>query len=380
MQDYQQRVQELYAELDDISSSRWRVMAEIGKALYRGHPSFLEQREFSDLLPQIDAQNEEIARIAATVERLEEIADRIKVLSLDRADREEQREQLQEELKPHYRLIGETAFRLFRENPLIDNRYTEIFRPLSENYDEVRQLERDLAALHGEQSKRPFVERLMKRGRDLLLKSRIQAKQDKRDALHEEAGRQLAETEFVGVIDDPDLNEAAAPYEEIRERINAIDEEMAKIDREIRELNEEQQEKSGGKRLQRAFSDLRESREEREEEQEELFSQLGRRFVESGLEDKDLPEDVEPQQQELASLDEQEGKCRKSIERLEAAIKVQELRNRIRQTEEEKERQQKKLERIQNSIEELEREVSSLQEEQERTEKLRGPEEELSKL
>ncbi|MFP4424969.1 MAG: hypothetical protein ACLFPP_00800 [Spirochaetaceae bacterium] len=380
MQDYQQRVQELYSELDDISSSRWRVMAEIGKALYRGHPSFLEKREFSDLVPRIDAQSDEIARIAATVERLEEIAERIKVLSLDRSDREEQRKQLEEELKPHYRLIGETAFRIFRENPLIDNRYTEIFRPLSENYDEVRQLERDLAALHGEQSKRPFVERLMKRGRDLLLKSRIQAKQEKRDALYEEAGRQLAETEFIGVIDDPDLNEAAAPYEEIRDRITAIDQEMAAIDREIRELNEEQQEKSNGKRLQRAFSELREMRERREEAQEELFSQLGRRFVESGPEEKELPEEIESHRRELASLDEQEGRCRKAIERLEAAIKVQELRNRIRQTEEERERQRKKLERIQDSIEELERQASSLQQERERTEKLRGPEEELSKL
>lgn len=380
MQEYQQRVQELYSELDDISSSRWRIMAEIGKALYRSHPGLLEKGEYGDLLPQIDAQNEEIARIAATVERLEEIADRIKVLGLDRADREEQKEQLQEELKPHYRLIGETAFRIFRENPLIDNRYTEIFRPLSENYDEVRQLERELAALHGEQSKRPFVERLMKRGRDLLLKSRIQAKQDKRDALHEEAGRQLCETEFIPVIDDPDLNEAAAPYEEIQQRIDSIDEELARIDNEIRELNEEQQQKSGGKRLQRAFTDLRQSREEREEAQEELFSYLGQRFIESESETKELPEEIEGHQKELDSLREQERNCRRAIERLEAAIKVAELGNRIRQTEEEKQRQQKKLERIQQSIEELQREIGSLEEEQERAEKLRGPTEELSEL
>jgi chromosome segregation ATPase len=379
MQDYQQRLDELYNELDDIAAGRWRTMAEIGKNLYRSHPSVLQEGEYGDLLPQIAAQNDEIARIAATVERLEEIGERMKVLGLDRGDREEQKEQLQEELRPHFRRIGEVAFRIFRENPLIDNRYTDIFKALSENYDEVRQLERELAALHGEQAKRPFVERLMKRGRDLLLKSRIQGKQDKRDALHEEAGRKLAETEFIPLIDDPDLNEAAAPYEELQSRVAAIDEEIAAIDKELRELNEEQQEKTGGKRLQRAFSDLRETREQREASQEELFSQLGRRFVE-GEGVQSLPKDLESRRDELASLKEQEQKCKDAIGRLEAAVKVRELAHRIRQTDEEKERQQKKLQRIQDSIEELDRELSSLEEERKRMAEIRGAEEELSGL
>lgn len=379
MKNYQQRLDELYSELDDIASSRWRTMEEIGKNLYRSHPSLLDEGEEGDLLPQITAHNDEIARIAATVERLEEISERMKVLGLDRADQEEQKEQLQEELRPHYRTIGETAFRIFRENPLIDNRYTEIFKALSENYDEVRQLERELAALHGEQSKRPFVERLMKRGRDLLLKSRIQAKQDKRDALHEEAGRKLCETEFIPLIDDPELNEAAEPYEEIQNRISKIDGQIAAIDQELRELNEEQQEKAGGKRLQRAFADLKETRQQREEAQHELFSQLGRRFVEnSGTEQ--LPEELEPQGEALRSLDEQEKRCKDAVGRLEAALKMQELSHRMRQTDEEKERQQKKLQRIQDSIEELDRERSSLEEERKRMEKIRGPEEGLSEL
>lgn len=379
MQDYQQRLNGLYSELDDISSNRWRTMAEIGKGLYRNHPSLLDEGREAELLTQIAAHNDEIARIAATVERLKEIAERMKVLGLDRADREEQKEQLQEELRPHYRTIGETAFRIFRENPLIDNRYTEIFKALSENYDEVRQLERELAALHAEQSKRPFVERLMKRGRDLLLKSRIQAKQDKRDALHEEAGRKLCETEFIPLIDDPELNEAAEPYEEISKRISKIDNEVAAIDQELRELNEEQQEKAGGKRLQRAFADLKETREQREDAQEELFSQLGRRFVDVGGSER-LPEELGPQGEQLRSLDDQEKQCKDAIGRLEAAVKVQELSHRLRQTEEEKARQQKKLQRIQDSIEELDREQTSLEEERKRMEEIRGPENELSDL
>ena len=67
MHDYQQRINELYGEIDDISTSRHRVLSEIGKKLYRGHPGFVESKEFSDLVPQIDAQNEEIALIAATI-------------------------------------------------------------------------------------------------------------------------------------------------------------------------------------------------------------------------------------------------------------------------------------------------------------------------
>lgn len=380
MHNYQHRVNELYTEIDDISANRWKVMAKIGTSLYREHPSLLKGKEFQDLVTQLDAQNEEISRIAATVQRIEEINERIKALTLDREGREEEREKRTLELKPHHTLIGEIAFRVFRENPMIDNKYTEIFRALSENYDEVRQLERDLAALHGEQAKRPFMERLMKRGRDLLLKSRIQSKQEKRDALYEEAGAQLAETDFVDLIDDPELNEAAAPFEEKRRQIKEIDREIEEIDAEIRELNEEQREKSGGKRSQRALSELKESRKEREEAQEELFSQLGRRYFEGGSEDRKSDPTIASFEQELAALDERENGCRKAIERLEAAISVEELSSRIRQTGEEKERQKRKLEKIQQSIRELEEEIATLEEEQKKAEEVRGSQEELDRL
>jgi len=380
MKDYQQRVNELYNQLDDIAANRNTVYAEIGRTLYRSHPNTIEAPDYQDLVTQITAQNDEISKIAATVTRLEEIGERMKVLGLDRGDKEEKKGELQQELRPHYRTIGETAFRLFRENPLIDSKYTEIFQPLSENYDEVRQLERELAALHGEQAKRPFVERLMKRGRDLLLKSRIQAKQEKRDALHEEAGKKLAETDFIALIDDPDLNEAAEPYRNIAEQISAIDEQIVAIDKEIQELNAEQQEKSGGKRLQRAFSDLKESRELRESQQEELFSQLGRRFAEARGEEVEVPQDLESYFEELRQLRRKEADSKGAIERLEAALKIQELANRIRQTEEEKARQQKKLEKIRQSIEELDKEVDYLEQERGRMEEIRGSEDDLSAL
>lgn len=379
MQQYQRRVQELYNEIDDIESSRTSIKTEIGRTIYRNHPKILEEDAYSDLVPQITAQNDEIARIAATVNRLEEIADRIKVLGLDREEKEKRKTELTEELKPHHRAIGATAFRIFRENPLIDSKYTEIFKPLSENYDEVRQLERELAALHGEEAKRPLVARLMKRGQDLLLKSRIQGKQEKRDALHEEAGKALCETEFIALLDDPDLNAAAEPYEELQKRIAGIEEELETIDGEIRELNEEQQEKTGGKRLQKAISDLRDSREQRETAQNTLFAQLGGRYIET-LGEQEPPEELDFFLGELRSLDEREEKLRGGIERLEAAIKVAELTQRIRQTEEERERQQRKLQRLQQSIDELERERRYLEEEQQRAVELRGAEQELEQL
>lgn len=379
MQQYQQRVQELYADLDDIDANRLSIRAEIGKTLYRKHPAVLEQEAFSDLLPQISAQNEEIARIAATIERLEEIGERVKALGLDREEKEKRKEELTEELRPHYRAIGAAAFRIFRENPLIDSKYTEIFKPLSENYDEVRQLERELANLHGEEAKRPLVARLMKRGQDLLLKNRIQNKQEKRDALHEEAGRQLCRTEFIALLDDPDLNAAAEPYEELMERINGLQKEIDEIDEEIRELNQEQQEKSGGKRLQKAVADLRETRAQRESAQHALFAQVGGRYVDT-LAEKEPPEELGFFLDELTELDEREAEKRKGIEKLDAAVKVAELGNRIRQTDEEKERQQRKLERIQRSIDELQKELTHLQEEQQRAAELRGPEEDLPSI
>lgn len=380
MQNYQQRLNQLYSEIDEIAADRLKVMARIGQTLYREHPSLLEGGEFRELLPQIDAQNDEIARIVATVKRIEEIGERIKALSLERSDKEERREKMIEELRPHHTLLGEIAFRVFKENPVIDNKYTEIFRELSENYDEVRQLERDLAKLRGEQAKPPFVERLMKRGRDLLLKSRIQGKQEKRDALYEEAGRKLAETDFIDLIDDPELDEAAAPFEEKRREITQVDREISEIDQEIRKLNEEQREKSGGKRIQKAIADLREARRQREESQQELFSQVGRRYVEGESGKGEQPESIAGLIEELATTNSREQACREAIERFEAAISFEKLSHRIRQTGEEKERQQRKLEKIEQSIRELEGEIAGLEEERRKAEALRGPTEELENL
>lgn len=308
--------------------------------------------EYQQLQREVENSSSVLERMITIDERQAAIRDRMKAL-------QKERDSLADGLEPVYERIGALAFQLFRNNPMVDSRYSTIFADLARYHDDVRKLEHELdryGAAAG-RDKRPFMERLGTGSRTFLLRNRRKVRENQLPGLLQRAGHDLAESGFIEQMDDEELNQAAGPILQMRMRREEIDRELETLRSESGELLKEFNGLSDGKRLAKA-------RREREDEIDRTRTRLV--AVLSGMGAAvvgDPPEALAEQAAALQTCRERITHFDSLLARLEAGREAQELSSRVASLDEQ--------------IGQLKAERDNLQDRLKEQESLRGDESEL---
>ncbi len=322
---------------------------------------------------QIQSRLKELQKMR---DRIVEIGNRLTEIKQADDELEKRRKELGAELEPHYEAIGENAFRVYRNNPLVDQEYADIFTPVQEAHEEIKQTRAELDQAESELENRPFLEKMVVRGRIIVLRNRLSLRENQIARLYRDAGRQIAATDFITTIGDPELERAAAPFLEKTEETHRLEDESASL-REEREALEGELRTLGVERRPAArLSDIDSLIQTAESERKESLIAVAN-AVREAMPDADLGDEVRAELESVAAIERDREDARERLERVEAAIQAERLLGEKSQLETTIGRKRSQIEKLQADIEGLEREKAGLESMITAAEQRRGAEADL---
>ncbi len=330
--------------------------------------------ELATALEQRDQLAAQIGEYDSTVETIERLLGEQEALATKTVDLKRELAQLKESSKEHLTRIGDASFTVFRENPLVDQEYADIFAPLLENFELIRDLDRQIEAKEQQIEERSFLDRMVERGRLMLLRNRRSNLAAQTPRLHQTAGKAIVETPFVDALDDPRLTEVAAPYRKDIKRIREIENDLEAISEQNEQINGELASVGTDRGPDRRIASLQEARAETVGSLQEVEATTGRLYLAGS---PDVPSQISAQVQSIRELATENDSRRERIRRLQAALRVSQLGDRIDAIDRDIERKELSVQRLQQEIGDLRGKRSQTEEERSQAEQERGDSSEL---
>ena len=244
----QERQDSLRAELHSVLADAGAHLLEKPGQVAGANLAQIRQRE-----QEVTAQ---IQEVAATRDRICEIDDRLLIVNEQTAGIEKEIHQLSEDIDPIYEKIGRIAFDVYRGNPLVDQEYADIFSPLVEVNSELSGLDAAMGDQLALLEDKPFLERMVIRGRIALLKNRRSTREGSFKRLVRGAGHDIMGTAFVDEIGDPKLTAAAEPHRDRLIGTRELEAELEAATEERHDLHKELESLGAGKRPQKRREEL----------------------------------------------------------------------------------------------------------------------------
>ncbi len=314
--------------------------------------------------PALLSREQELGeRLRALVERKERagaVLARVEALEDQKRGGEIEHKALLKELEPLFAPIGEQAFEIYRGNPLVDNEYAEIFAPLVEQTEGIKESEREVEKLAREEEGRPFLERVVAKGKLALARNRTALRRGQLQRLYAKAGKQIAATEFISSIGAPSLDEVSAPYLDRMEAIRRIEEDLQAVDDELEALSQEFAALCEGVRAKGCVRDLEQLISQAMQERQQTLTTIGQAIVgsDSGAA---LSEQVARSVTAVGVTRQQIDEKSSFVARIDAALEVERLEDKIAGVERSIERKEHQLSELGSAIEELKLEQKELQ-------------------
>jgi len=373
-----------------------RNNAEIAAQLKKlgEHLSYREAAAFTDpsmadvhsriqeLREQLPRSRQQVKRIVQCVGRSEELEAELRAFKAQVVEIEAQNDLICEQ-------VGRVAFDAYQSDPGGKGRrgsggdtqeYEEIFGPLIRQEEEIGNLEGEQGRLQSNVRSGNFFRIFKETGRSLYLKGLLSLKKRAVSKSYREAGRRFCESGLAGATDDPALQRSLSPYRENKRRLTSLGKQMARFTEEQAALWEELQGLGAEKSHQRRVRELEASIQRTEESLEDAFEGLGSLFKVKPV--KSLAEDPEVSRclRVISRTEKANVQARKQIERLEAALQIEQLARQRQGMEEKVARLEREISIRQEEIGALHDHIADTKLQSERLAKVRGPEEALLRL
>lgn len=366
---------EVQAELADLSRELQDLLAEAGTRIVRSE-SLPDEEPYTTLAARDAELASRLGELETTRERIVAIGDRMGEVGRQRDELEKRRREIGSRLEPHYQTIGENAFRVFRDNPLVDQEYADIFTPVLDAHEELKQARNELDRAEAELAEKPFLEKMVLRGRIIVLRNRLSVRESQLDRLYRDAGRQIAGTDFITTIGDPGLDEAAAPFLELMDESRRLDREIEALDEERESLQGELSDLGVERRPGSRIGELDREIEQAERERRDSLAEIATAVKGSDLA-ATLDDDTRTALDEVAQVESRLESTRQRIERLDAAIEAERLSGEIDQLDQSIARKRAQIATLTGEIEELEKKKAGIRTRVDEAERTRGSVEEL---
>lgn len=344
-----------------------------------------------DLREQLPRSRQQVKRIVQCVGRSEELETELRGLKAQVAEIEAENDLVCEQ-------IGRVAFSAYRQDgeptvrggrnagarsargPRGAQEYEEIFGALIRQEDEIQGLEDDQERMQSNVRSGNFFRIFKETGRSLYLKGLLSLKRKALSKAYREAGRRFCESGLAAATDDPALQRSLAPYRENKRKLQSLGRQMSKFRDEQDGLWEELQSLGAEKSHQRRVRELEAAIQRTEEALEDAFEGLGSLFKVKPL--KPVSEDPEVARclRVIARAEKNNAHARGQIERLEAALQIEQLARQRQAMEEKITRLEREIRSRQEEIAVLGEQIAETRTQSERLAKVRGPEESLLHL
>jgi chromosome segregation ATPase len=333
-----------------------------------------------DLREQLPRSRQQVKRIVQCVGRSEELDEELRGLKAQSAEIEAQNGLLCEQ-------IGQAAFAAYRHEvgPQAGGaggreEYEEIFGALIRQEEEIEDLESEQERLQTNVRSGNFFRIFKETGRSLYLKGLLSLKKKALSKSFGEAGRRFCDSGLAGAVDDPGVQRSLAPYRENKRKLNTLGRQILKFKDEQAALWEELKGLGAEKSHQRRVRELEASIQRIEESLEDAFEGLGSLFKAKPL--KPLSEEPEVARclRQISRAEKSNVQHRKQIERLEAALQIEQLSRQRQSMEEKVARLEREIRSRQEEIGVLNDQIAETKTQSERLARTRGPEEALLRL
>lgn len=377
--------------IEETQRGLQRNSAEIAAQLKKlgEHLSYREGEAFSDssmadvhrgireLREQLPRSRQEVKRIVQCVGRSEELEAQMRELKVQAAEIEARNDELCEQIGRSAFAAYSSAFAARGGAEEQQTEYEQVFGALIRLEEEIESLDREQERLQSNVRTGNFFRIFRETGRSLYLKGLLSLKKKSASRSYREAGQRFCESGLAAAADDPALQRALGPYRENRRRLQSINKQLGRFREEQAALWEELKELGAEKSHQRRVRELEASIQRIDESLEDAFEGLGSLFRAKPV--KALAEDLEVAHclRLLSRAERSSALGRKRIERLEAALQIEQLARQRQSLEEKVDRLEREIRTRQEEIALLRDEISETGAQSERLARLRGSEESL---
>ena len=372
MSDYRQRINNLEKESRINETMIQQDLEFLGDYVFSKDGMSLEGEHIEQSLAQVQSLRGEIEQASDQVDRIKSLLDRQSAIKESEAELKKREKQAGADLGPVYEQIGETAFTIYKNNPFVDQEYVEIFSQLAKNQEDMRDAQRDAEQVEQELAQKSFLERMVLKGRLVLLKNRISSKESSFPRLYRKAGEEIAGSGFIESINDPNLTSVAQPYDEYRRKLEDLESELAQLEKELQLNQKELSELCEGSRPQKQINEVLKTIEEKDAARAGHYRELGKAFMDTKPTQKDQPKEVAERIKSINALQKENDAHAREIERLQAAMKVDQLESDIERMQASIRSHKKEIENYQTRIEELSSQIDDAEKEKAEAEKTRG--------
>jgi chromosome segregation ATPase len=190
------------------------------------------------------------------------------------------------------------------------------------------------------------------------------------ERLHGKAGRRIVQTDFIGSLGDPELDEVTTPYLERIETATRIEKDIEIIDNELNALSAEYAETCEGYRAKSCVQELEAQIDAEMKKRQTVLTELGNALVAG--ETPAFGGGVQEQIAALRTIDSQIQETSDLRDRVNAGIEVERLEEAVQNNKKNIERKQNQIAELTAAITELEREQAELKEKKAEQEQKRG--------
>lgn len=375
MSAFTDRCDELEQQRGQLESALHRTLAQVAEQTVvetdvSGDP-------YDELIQQLSEIESLQSSLAANRMRIGELVTRLTEIGADSDQLHSEMRKIADELEPIFTEIGSVAFAVYRDNPLVDQEYADIFAPLLEIHEALKDIDGQISVIESEPEERQFLEKVVFRGKVVLLKNRRATREAAARKLYRKVGREIVNTGFINAIADPSLTQSVEPYLEQMKQTRSREQDVLNLADERDELASELETLGATKRPQRRIDEIDEEIEAIGEERVLTLARLGRLLVDNGREilppsTKEWVAEAVKQKEELAGLESR-------LARIEAAVEVENLNAELDQLRDGVRKRQGHVERLAGEIKDLEARIVLVVKERKKKEALRGAAEELLK-
>ena len=374
MSQYAEQYASVLEEQKQVAAERQGVLSEAGAHLI-DHPELLTAAETAETAEREAALSEQYAATESLRDRIKTIEKRLAKLQERETTLRAELRELSQDLDPIYAEIGRIAFDVYRMNPLVDQEYANLFSPLVEVHSEISGIDASIAEQQALLDDKPFLEKMVIRGKIALLKNRRATREGTLRRLIRGAGRDVMRTAFVDEIADPALTEAAEPFrdrmKQTRDRedeLDTLEEQRVSLRKELAELGVE---KRPAKRIKELDEELAVLDAEREAVRATLAANVLSRSPDG------LPQEVTLLFSQATNLAERLDQLNATAARLEAALNVERLEREAEMVKSELNRKEQRQAEIKREITAIKKRVKEIDEELEASRSAMGPADEL---
>ena len=337
-------IEEQMEQLDELIQSHCIAWAQ-------EHTSGLEKEKLPEdiglLLSDLEALENKASEIEALVEELNEIKD--KQTRVKDSESEENRAR-----GDFYQVLGRRSFDLYKKGTLADSEgLDELFRPLLEWEDKIRNADNELYRIRSEQEDKSFFKKM---GAFIKKSSQSTIKKNAGDNLnkhYKKAGERLIKEGYFNAIAQNGLSDIYEDFQNKEETTRKLREEQQTLSGREEELESRLNELCGGNKPPKALKLLKEENSRMDGELDSAYLRLGQTLY-SG---KDPGEPYRKLVDELKK--EREEKNREKIVCV-TGIRIQELDEDLQKKQKETDQQQEKAEKEQLKWESLKSETDEL--------------------